>query len=151
MNLIWKIIGGAAVLLVIIFSGQIGKIVGKTTTENYFEGKNESELNSVLMQAASQLNKNLPVMVDAETRLDAALGMNKQFRYNYTLVNYTAEELDPNTIIEALEEKLINNVCTTKEMEIFVSNGVDVTYAYYGKNGKQITTITVQPLQCKNS
>ena len=151
MNLIWKIVGGAAVLIVVVFSGEIGKMVGKSTSERFFEGKKESELNSVLMQAASQINKNLPIMVDTETRLDATVGINKQFRYNYTLVNYTAEELDPNAIIEAMEEKIINSVCTTKEMEVFVNNGVPVTYAYHGKNGKQLTTITVQPVQCKNS
>jgi hypothetical protein len=144
----WKVIGTIAVLIVIIFAGGIGKLVGKSTSEQFFDGKREGELNSVLMQAASQINENLPIMVDSETRLDSSVGVNKQFRYNYTLINYSAEELDIAAIESSMRPQLINTVCTTKEMRVFVENGVPVTYAYYGKDGKQVTTIAVQPSDC---
>lgn len=151
MKTIWKILGGIGLLLVIAFAGGIGKMIGKTTTDRFFEGKNEGALDSALMQAASEINANLPMMVDSETRLDATVGMNKRFRYNYTLINYSANEIEPKAIVDAMQDKLINNVCTSKEMEVFVKNSIPVTYAYFGKNGKQITVITVSPSQCKSS
>jgi len=123
---------------------------GKKYAVQYISGEDNSDLNSTLMKTASQINKKLPMMVDSETRLDSSVGMNRAFRYNYTLVNFTAEELDPNELKELLEERLINSVCTTKEMEVFTKNDVSITYAYHGKNGKQVTTITVLPEQCKS-
>lgn len=151
MKKIAKIMGVIGLLLVVAFAGGIGKLVGKSTGERFFEGKKESELNSVLIQAANQINQNLPMMVDSETRLDSTVGINNQFRYNYTMINYPAEELDSKAFKEAMQPQLINSVCTTKEMEVFMKNGVPVTYAYHGKNGKQVTTITIHPSQCKSS
>ncbi len=138
-------------MLVIIFAGGIGKLVGKSTSESFFEGKKASELNTALIQTASQINQNLPMMIDSETHVDSTIGLNKQFRYNYTMVNYSAEELNPKGFTKAMQSQLINRVRTTKEMEVLMKNDVPVTYAYHGKSGKQFTTITVLPSQCKSS
>ena len=151
MNTIWKILSGIGLLLVIVFAGSIGKIIGKTTVDRFVEGKNEGALDSVLIKAASKINANLPMMVDSETRLDSTIGINKEFRYNYTLINYSANEIDPKAIVDAMQDKLINNVCTSKDMAIFVKNSIPVTYAYFGKNGKEIAVITISPSQCKSS
>ena len=148
MKKIWQALGAIGVVVVVVFAGGIGKLVGSSTSERFFEGKREAELNSVLMRAASELNKNLPMMIDSETRFDSSVGINKQFRYNYTLINYAAEDLDPSAIQSTMEPKLKNTVCTTKEMEVFVKNNVPVTYAYHGKNGTQVAVITVQPSAC---
>lgn len=149
MSKLAKILGGVGIFIIVVFAGGIGKIVGKFTSERFFEGKKESEIDAVLVQAASRINKNLPMMVDSATRLDSTVGFNKQFRYHYTMINYPAEELDPKGFADIMRPQLIKKVCTT--MESFMNNGVSVTYAYYGKNGKQFTTITVQPSQCKSS
>jgi len=150
MKTIGKILGGIALLLVIAFAGSIGKIIGKSTSERFFEGKKEGTIDAVLIQIASEINKKLPMMVDANTRLDSTVGINRTVRYNYTLVKYTAEELDATALEQAMRPKLINNVCTTKEMEFFVKNNITVSYAYFGKNGKQVTVITVPASSCRN-
>lgn len=129
--------------------GLIAFFVAKYGYQHFF-GTKAGDLNKELVTPASQLNETLPMMVDSETRLDSTAGFNKTFRYNYTLVNYTSEELDPKSIEAALGEKLINSVCTTKEMEVFTKNSVPVSYAYHGKNGKQVTVITVSPSQCES-
>ena len=151
MKSVWKVLGWIGLLVVVVFAGGIGKLVGKFTGERFLEGKQEAELDSILMQTASQLNQNLPMMVDAETRLDSTVGINKQIRYNYTMINYPVEKLDAQIVTEAMQPNLINYVCTTKEMEVFRKNDIPVAYAYYGKNGKYLMTITVQPSQCESS
>lgn len=151
MKRLGKILAGIGIVLVIVFAGGIGKFVGKSTTERFFDGKKEGSIDAVLVEAASRINENLPMMVDAETRLDATVGVIGRFRYNYTLVNFSAEELDPGVLKDTMQPKLVNNVCTSTEMEIFVQNDVPVTYAYFGKNGKQVTTITISPNQCTGS
>ena len=90
-------------------------------------------------------------MVDSETQLDNVIGVNNIFRYNYTLVNYSSSDISAQDIKSSMEEKIINNVCTTEEMQVFIGNGVTVNYAYYGNKGKLITVISVLPSQCKNT
>ncbi len=141
---------GAGALLAVLLSGAIGNFVGKSSVDSYYAGKKEGSLDAALGKAASTLNANLPMMVDSETRLDASMGANKTFRYNYTLVNHTSSTVSKAQLLEALEEKLINNVCTSSDMKAFVSNGVVVYYAYYGSDGKQIAVITVPPTKCVN-
>ena len=87
-------------------------------------------------------------MVDAETRLDSTGGINKQFFYSYTMINHSAEEINTEAFTDAMQPRLINGVCTTKEMEVFMKNNIPVSYVYRGKNGKQFLTITVDPSQC---
>ncbi len=151
MKTMMKIFGCIAVVAVIVFSGAIGKLVGKTAVENYQSGKNEATIDALLFKTASDLNSKLPIMVDAETQLDNTIGVNNTFRYNYTLINYSSSDISAQDINSSLKEKIINNVCTTEEMQIFVGNGVTVSYAYYGKKGKLITVIPVLPSQCKKN
>jgi len=150
MKTIGIILGGIALLLVIAFAGGIGKMIGKSTSERFFEGKKEGAIDAALIKMASEINKQLPMMIDADTRLDSTVGINRTVRYNYTLVKYAAEELEALALEQAMKPKLINNVCTSKEMEIFAKNNIPVTYAYYGKNGKQITVITIPSSSCKH-
>jgi hypothetical protein len=144
-----KTLAWAVVIVVVIFAGAIGKLIGQNTTDRFLDGKREGTLDATLKQAATELNENLPMMVDADTRLDTSIGINGKFRYNYTLVNYTAEELDSNALKEAMRPKLVNSYCTVADMRTFVENNVPVTYAYSGKDGKEIVTITVTSEECE--
>lgn len=110
---------------------------------------NENPIEGQLLKASGEINKNLPMMVDSETRLDSTMGMNNTLRYNYTLVNRTADSISGQVLKAALETKLTNNVCSSDDMRIFVSNGVTVQYAYFGKEGTQIGVITIPPSKCQ--
>lgn len=111
-------------------------------------GNDGEAVDEALIEAASQLNAKLPMMVDSDTRLDNTMGLNKTLRYNYTLVNYTASSVSAADINNALGQKILNQVCTSKEMRGFIKNGVTVSYAYHGNEGSQITVISVDPSQC---
>jgi hypothetical protein len=100
---------------------------------------------------ARDINKELPIMLDAETRLDSTIGSNRKVRYNFTLVNYRAEEVNASALAQGMKPALVQVVCTRKEMEIYVKNDIPVTYAYYGKEGKKVTSITVHASSCRGS
>ncbi|PWQ92433.1 hypothetical protein [Leucothrix pacifica] len=153
MKTLWKILGGIGLLLVIAFAGAIGKIVGKFTTGQFYEDQKEGALDTVLVNAASHINKKLPMMVDAETRLDSASVFKMGLRLNYTVVNYSAEEIDSSSFNNVKRKDLMNKLCNTDETKIFVENktSLSLSHAYYGKNGKQFSVITVQGSQCKSS
>lgn len=151
MKTVLKALGGIVALVVILFAAGIGRFVGKTSVDNYYAGKKQGTINEVLLKTANELNAKLPIMVDANTRLDSTIGLNEQFRYNYTLVNYSSSQVSGSQIESAMGQKLVNNVCTSKEMQVFVKNGVTVSYAYFGNDGKQIAVISVTPSQCSGT
>lgn len=138
-------IGGVAVLIAATVAG---RYIGKAGVESYLDSQHAENVDAALMKAASDMNAGLPMMVDAETRLDSTMGIDRRFRYNYTLINYAADELDANAIRENMTPSLNNTVCSTGDMKYFVDNEVPVTYAYYGKEGTEILAITVETANC---
>jgi len=141
-----KILGVLTVIVAII----IGRFIGKTSVETYSSLKKELNLNSILIKTASNINKNLPMMVNSEMRLDTTIAIDKTFRYQYTLINYSVNDITAKEINDKFAKQIINNVCTTKDMEAFVKNDITVIYSYYGKGGKEITNISVPSYKCKD-
>jgi hypothetical protein len=136
---------------VVALSMQAAGIVNPVTTaaaQGVPQAENDRELNAALQQAASQMNASLPMMVDKETRLDSTLALDGTFRYNYTLVNYPAESLDAGKFTDAMQPRIVNSICTMEDTQMFVNNGVRVIYAYFGRNGKSVTKVTVEPSMC---
>lgn len=65
-----------------------------------------------MMQAASEINKTCPVMIDEQTRLDNTVALpDNSFQYNYTLVNLTKAEINLDTVRKYLEPVIIK--CAT--------------------------------------
>lgn len=125
----------------------IAAIAGKVLVSMFFDN-NRTDLNSALMQAASEINQNLPMMIDAETRLDTTIGINREFRYNYTMVNFLGDEIDADLFSQEMTPNIVNAACTTEEMEFFTSNDIPVTYSYSGNDSRHIMSITVHSEQC---
>lgn len=103
----------------------------------------------MLLKLSSQMNENLPMMVDKETRLDNTMGLNGEIRYMYTLVNMTIEELDVKMAHDLLKDQIVNSFCTTEEMQGFIKNDITASYHYYDKNKKFVTKVIVTPAECK--
>lgn len=143
-----KIFAGIGGVALVIAATVVGQYLGRSGVESILDGRNSENVDAALMKAASDMNAGLPMMVDAETRLDSTIGIDRRFRYNYTLINYAADELDANAIRDSMTPSLNNTVCSTGDMKYFVDNEVPVTYAYYGKEGTEILTITVDTAKC---
>lgn len=102
----------------------------------------------VMMKAASELNKTCPIMVDQSTRLDNAFAsLENAFQYNYTLVDLTKAEVNPDTVRKYIEPGLINNVKTNPDLKIFRDNKTTVIYNYRDKNGEFVVKFSVTPEQ----
>lgn len=124
--------------------------MGKDLTMNFHSGKQKNSIEELLWKNANDLNAKLPTMVSSDIRLDSAVGVGRVFRYNYTLLNHSSSDVSAKDIDNAFGGKMIvNKVCTSKEVQVFVRNGVTMSYAYYGNDGKQITIISVAPSQCR--
>lgn len=103
-------------------------------------------LDKAMMEAASELNKTCPIMVDQDTRLDNAVALpGNIFQYNYTLVNLYKSEVNIDTVKKYFEPGIINNVKTNPDLKVYRDNKVTMAYYYKDKNGEFVLRISVTP------
>ena len=63
-------------------------------------GSEKTDIQTMLMLTAEEMNKMCPMTVDQDTRLDNVVVLsNKTIQYNYTWVNFELEDLDLSIII----------------------------------------------------
>jgi len=97
-----------------------------------------------MMQAASELNKSCPIMVDQETRLDNAVALpDNIFQYNYTLVNMINDSIDLKAFEDHMKPIILNNVRTNPDLKAYRDNEVTMAYYYKDMNGMFITNISI--------
>lgn len=112
------------------------------------QARNDSEIDATLKSIAAQLNSNLPVMVDPMTRLDSAQAGDKRFHYNYTLVDYSADDPEAEAIVAELQPSVEWTTCNEDDMRVFFMHGVSTVYSYHGNDGDLIKSITITPADC---
>ena len=129
----------------------IGTIVGVMTffiayfgiQQIFFKHPN---FDKAMIEMSSELNKSLPYMLDANTRLDNTIVLPKNtFQYNYTLVNIEKETADTKEMKKILEPNIINNIKSNPEMEYFRKREVTLKYYYYDNYGVFLFNISVTP------
>ncbi len=141
---LYKLAAGIAFLLIVALAGGVGQGVTKELL-----GKDEKGLsNKILMQISSEINKNTPMMVDKDTRLDNTIGINNKITYMYTLINVEKDELDIDALNNEFSVQLKNKVCSSKDLEIFLKDGVTLVYSYSDKNGLSIKKFNIKPAEC---
>lgn len=95
-----------------------------------------------------QVNKNLPTMLDSETRLNSVYSKSHEIIFTYTLVNFRATETDPTSIINYLKANFIYTQCKNEEIQHALSMGITHSHLYLDQNGKKITKILLNPAFC---
>lgn len=101
-----------------------------------------------MMQAASELNKSCPIMVDTETQLDNSVALpNNIFQYNYTLINMKKDSVDIAVFEEYMQPMILNNVKTNPDLKTYRNNKVTMAYYYKDMDGLFLTKISVTPDQ----
>ena len=102
-----------------------------------------------LTKMAADINKSVPVMIDAETELLPLNAEPALLIYNYRLVNYSAAQLDGKRFAAGAKPRLTESACNGPETrDTLLKNGVTLRYAYFDKDKKPITSIDVTPKDC---
>lgn len=130
-------------MTVFAFVAVLGSLVGCGDVARGFVDKS---VELELVQVANELNKNAPMMVDQETRLDTTMaGPGKKLTYHYTLVNLTTEDIDIGELRAFMTTQIVNHVATHSDMQTLRDHRVTFAYSYKDKNGVHLTTIQVTP------
>ena len=110
----------------------------------------EPDVQTRLAQVAKELNKQAPVQVDQETRLDsAAVTGNKAFDYYYTLI-YRADMVDKDTISKYIIPEIVSKIKSSPDMSYFREHEITLNYTYYGYDGNHAITLNITPDLYKN-
>jgi hypothetical protein len=132
-----------AVLLAIAIAGlSTGMLPSSLSGTQIFSGNS-------LEREIAKANKQFPKQIDSETRIDSvAVGPGKLIIYNYTLVNYSADDVDSDKFQEALAARVRQETCRNRETRPYIRKGYSIAYSYNGKNGNPVATMTVAPEDC---
>ena len=134
--------GGLGEIFGALIGGAVGKAVGRSAAGGM-------SVEQALVKVCDQVNKQLPMSVDKETRWDNTTpGPGCQLTYNYTFVNAAASDVDVNYFYQVMTQKLRNSVCTSADMKVFFKNNVTVSYSYRGRDGVHIGKIDITPRDC---
>jgi len=103
-----------------------------------------------MLATATEINKNAPIVVDNDTRLDNCVALpGKIFQYNYTLINTEKSAVNVEEFRQYLSDRLINFVKTSPQMKFARDRDVSVNYNYSDKNGEFILAIKITPQDYK--
>ena len=103
-----------------------------------------------LTQVSKMMNSTLPMVVEEGVRWDSSyVGPGKTLNYNYTMLNYSASEIDGKMFANTIRPDLTNTICTTPETRLFPNNNVLLNFNYYGRDRNLITRVEVAPSDCK--
>lgn len=112
----------------------------------YEDPRSQTRLNRI----AAELNRSVPVMIDAETELMPVQSAEGVLIYNYRLVNYSLAQIDAAKFAAGAQPRVKQRACGTAETrEDFLEKGVTLRYRYYDKQKQHIATIDVTPADCR--
>jgi len=131
-----------------ILAAVIGGVIGSQVARNLFRPDVKSA--AFLGKAAAEVNKKCPMMIDAETEMSHAEGLEGVFVYNYRLVKMSASEVDGAQRQAALQPQVTKLACTTPQTrDTFLKQGIAMRYTYADKDRVPIATFDVIAADCK--
>ncbi|MCL1791273.1 MAG: hypothetical protein FWG40_07955 [Peptococcaceae bacterium] len=112
-------------------------------------GLETSIIDRTLSESAKQMNEKCPTMVDASTRLDSVEALpGKVIQYNYTMVNYTRDQLSEDTLAEMqefMEAQTLRNVQTTDGLKNLRDIDATFQYIFNSNDNQELISITLRP------
>lgn len=143
-----KVMAVIGILAIIVFAKGIGKMVGKTTFDSYNQGKIETAVEQTLLETSKQINTQLPIMVDKETRFDTTLCAGKDLYVKYTLINISENDIDKEAFVNEVKSTIVKNQCGNAETAKMLRLGVQYYYMYQDRDGILLGTINVSKNDC---
>ena len=101
----------------------------------------QSEIEALLIENSKKLNRNLPVMIDSQTRLDTTFAMGMTMNYKSTLINLDSNQVDTDFFRNELKSQLIKSLRSDEGAMFLMRVGVTIIHRYFDKNGVLITSL----------
>ena len=118
---------------------------------DYFFSRNETTPNEMLVTVSKEMNRTMPKMVDAETRLDSNSVENSTLNYHYTLVNVIKDstEIDLDEVKNTMKSRAQMNIDTNEAMKDYRENDISLQYIFVDKEQNKVFDYTVKHQKTK--
>ncbi len=118
---------------------------------DYFFSRNEATPNEMLVTVSKEMNKTMPKMMDAETRLDSTSVENSTLNYHYTLVNVVKDstEIDLDEVKNTMKSRAQINIDTNEAMKDYRENDISLQYIFVDKEQNKVFDYTVKHQKTK--
>ena len=109
-----------------------------------------SNISQVLVEASDIINQQLPMNIDPTVRWDStSAGPGKLMNYNYTLVKYSATQLDGSQFASQFRPFVNDMLCNDSSSQIFRDNDVALNINIYDNSQSLVSRVKVSPSECK--
>jgi hypothetical protein len=144
MKRLLGILGAIAFFAAVLIAGGIGKVGGRAAADAIMQPSKRE----IVAYAIEQTKSKLPMMADAETRLDSASSGpdGETLIYSYTLINWTADQLSA-ADMQRMKETVINQTCA-REKETLLNRDIALGYRYESSDGVQVQEFQISPGKC---
>jgi hypothetical protein len=100
-------------------------------------------------KASDEINKQCPLTIDADTRLDSTNATDNPVGlvYNYTVVSKEKKEIEAQltAVKKMVKKQTEDNISKTTELKFYKDNKIPLTYSYKDKNGVFLFDFTITP------
>jgi|SaaInlV_120m_DNA_4_1040238.scaffolds.fasta_scaffold18210_1 hypothetical protein len=103
--------------------------------------------NELLKTISNEINNETPYSIDSNTTIDSVFPLSNELLYKYS-IKEKVEDVSIDYFKSEQSKNLINNYCTTPDLEIFRNLGVMMSHTYYDINGKFIAEFKIDNLKC---
>ena len=151
----FKKIAAVIGFVVIIGAWAAGGSAGRDFARYLFRSsdQNEEEIYTQVQKglhlAAAQINRNVPLMVDDETRLDSAVASSDKLTYYYTFPNYSSRDVSYEVVKERVLPNITRTVCGDEDMIWTMKYGIQYVYVYRGNDRRDIASFQIAAADCR--
>ncbi len=145
----WVIYGFFGLIGIALWAtaGGIGREVGHKAVKTYEQTQTAGFIEQAQANAAAELNRRLPIKVDADTTLMKAEPAGITLIYHYKL-SFSKAEIDPSFFSQTFSNEIQKKVCLQKPMRLVLNKGGKYLYSYKDKFGEYIGEIVVGESDC---
>lgn len=120
----------------------------ETPLESSCRTTKKDDLELFLKHVVKVANKQYPIMVDADTKLEKTSSEGKTLTYHYTLVKYTADELNAQIFEQNMMPDLLKHTCADSSLRNVVDKGGMIVFQYNGKDQNGVSSMNIKESDC---
>jgi hypothetical protein len=113
------------------------------------DGGQGRNLDQTLANVSAHLNRDVPITLDADTRLDQVTSEpGHKLTYHYTLTNVESKDIKRAEFLKLVRAPLQARLCESNEMRGFLKRGVTISYQYRSKDGSPLGAARFKASDC---
>ena len=103
----------------------------------------------ILQRMAEEANKRLPMMADADTRVDYISTEPQTLIYHITVVNFKAADINKVTLMSTMGNALYASACSNPAYVKVLNENISLRMDYYAADKVKIGSVLIPPSLCK--